>query len=160
LVQVLIHGGDFSNVGLPEDIEGLNKWLGELPYKHKIVIAGTDDSQPVSHTHARADTARARWCGDADDCVCVCVPAGNHDLTFDPQSYGHTWRRFGHKTQHDCAAVKASLKNCTYLEDELVEVEGIRIYGSPWQPEFCDWAFNLPRYASIIAFARLALLHG
>jgi|SRR5579871_1333776 len=32
-----------------------------------------------------------------------------------------------------------------YLEDNLVEVEGIRIYGSPWQPEFCDWAFNLPR---------------
>ena len=20
-----------------------------------------------------------------------------------------------------------------------------KIYGSPWQPEFCDWAFNLPR---------------
>lgn len=21
----------------------------------------------------------------------------------------------------------------------------VRIYGSPWQPEFCGWAFNLPR---------------
>merc|ERR1711972_602334 len=26
-----------------------------------------------------------------------------------------------------------------------VEVCGYRIYGTPWQPEFCDWAFNLPR---------------
>lgn len=23
--------------------------------------------------------------------------------------------------------------------------ENVRIYGSPWQPEFYDWAFNLPR---------------
>src|SRR3546814_15724598 len=21
---------------------------------------------------------------------------------------------------------------------------GLKFYGSPWQPEFCDWAFNLP----------------
>ena len=56
--------------------------------------------------------------------------------------------RFGHQERYDCAEVKASLQNCTYLEDELVEIEGIRIYGSPWQPEFCDWAFNLPRCVS------------
>mgnify|MGYP002477983239 CR=1 FL=1 len=24
-------------------------------------------------------------------------------------------------------------------------VEGLKIYGSPWQPEFYDCAFNLPR---------------
>lgn len=33
----------------------------------------------------------------------------------------------------------------TYLQDELVEIEGIKIYGAPWQPEFCEWAFNLKR---------------
>jgi len=32
-----------------------------------------------------------------------------------------------------------------YLRDTCVEIEGLRIYGSPWQPEFCSWAFNLPR---------------
>lgn len=31
------------------------------------------------------------------------------------------------------------------LQDELMEIEGLKIYGSPWQPEFFDWAFNLPR---------------
>jgi len=38
------------------------------------------------------------------------------------------------------------LTNIThYLVDSVVEIEGHKIYGSPWQPEFCDWAFNLPR---------------
>lgn len=37
------------------------------------------------------------------------------------------------------------ITNATYLQDEEVTIEGIRIYGSPWQPEFCNWAFNLPR---------------
>lgn len=32
-----------------------------------------------------------------------------------------------------------------YLEDSETTVEGLRIYGSPWQPTFYDWAFNLDR---------------
>lgn len=37
-----------------------------------------------------------------------------------------------------------------YLQDEEIEVdfmndEKVKIYGSPWQPEFHDWAFNLKR---------------
>ena len=35
--------------------------------------------------------------------------------------------------------------NIIYLQDSSIEVKGLKIYGSPWQPEFCDWAFNLPR---------------
>jgi Icc-related predicted phosphoesterase len=33
----------------------------------------------------------------------------------------------------------------TYLKDSSVTIDGINIYGSPFQPEFCSWAFNLPR---------------
>jgi Icc-related predicted phosphoesterase len=33
----------------------------------------------------------------------------------------------------------------TYLEDESVEVEGIKIWGSPISPWFHDWAFNRQR---------------
>ena len=29
--------------------------------------------------------------------------------------------------------------------DESVCIKGLRIYGSPWQPRFYDWAFNLDR---------------
>ena len=35
--------------------------------------------------------------------------------------------------------------NITYLQDSHILIDGVKIYGSPWQPEFFDWAFNLPR---------------
>lgn len=31
----------------------------------------------------------------------------------------------------------------TYLQDKLLEWNGLRIWGSPWQLRFYDWAFNL-----------------
>jgi Icc-related predicted phosphoesterase len=34
----------------------------------------------------------------------------------------------------------------TWLVDEPVTVDGVRFYGSPWQPWFYDWAFNFPRH--------------
>jgi hypothetical protein len=53
--------------------------------------------------------------------------------------------RFGHAAPVDCESVKTALRERGYIQDELIEVEGLRIYGSPWQPEFGGWAFNLPR---------------
>jgi Icc-related predicted phosphoesterase len=35
------------------------------------------------------------------------------------------------------------------LEDSAVELEGVRFWGSPWQPAFNDWAYNLPRGPAI-----------
>lgn len=32
-----------------------------------------------------------------------------------------------------------------YLQDSSVRIEGLHIYGSPWQPAFMNWAFNVPR---------------
>lgn len=31
------------------------------------------------------------------------------------------------------------------LLDSGTTIEGVKFWGSPWQPEFCNWAFNLPR---------------
>ncbi len=48
----------------------------------------------------------------------------------------------------DAQAVKdivAKSKYWKYLEDSSITLYGINIYGSPWQPFFCNWAFNLPR---------------
>lgn len=59
----------------------------------------------------------------------VLLVAGNHDWCF----------------QLRPVEARAALRAITYVEDALVEVEGLRLWGSPWQPEFCDWAFNLPR---------------
>jgi Icc-related predicted phosphoesterase len=33
----------------------------------------------------------------------------------------------------------------TCLIDKVEIIENLVFYGSPWQPEFCNWAFNLPR---------------
>lgn len=55
--------------------------------------------------------------------------AGNHDWPFyKHRKHAHHW-----------------LKHGTYLEDNSTVVDGIKFYGTPWQPEFCNWAFNLPR---------------
>ena len=64
--------------------------------------------------------------------------AGNHDRIIENDP---TWSLL----------TIADYSNIIYLQDEdfalydMDEDSSIRIYGSPWQPEFCDWAFNLPR---------------
>lgn len=59
------------------------------------------------------------------------VIAGNHELTFEHSDmYKH---------------YITSLPNTFYLQDSSVHLYGIYIYGSPWQPAFCNWAFNLNR---------------
>jgi metallophosphoesterase superfamily enzyme len=40
---------------------------------------------------------------------------------------------------------QALFNNANYLQDSAIVIDGIRFYGSPWQPEFFQWAFNLPR---------------
>jgi len=104
--DVLLHAGDFTYKGGPSAVKEFNDWLGTLPHKHKVVIAG------------------------------------NHDVTFDIPFYNRKWQSYTNK-KLDPMAVKNSLTNCIYLEDSEITVCGFRIYGSPWQPEFCDWAFNV-----------------
>lgn len=71
------------------------------------------------------------------------VVAGNHDWAF---------------VRHRARAVEA-FEGATYLQDDAVTIDGLRIYGSPWQPEFHDWAFNLPRGAPL-AEKWAAIPHG
>jgi len=42
--DVLLHGGDFSNIGDVADIERFIEFLDELPHPHKVVIAGNHDN--------------------------------------------------------------------------------------------------------------------
>lgn len=57
------------------------------------------------------------------------VIAGNHDFCF----------------ERNREVAQGHLSNCRYLQDSEVVINGIKIYGSPWQPWFFDWAFNLER---------------
>lgn len=51
---------------------------------------------------------------------------------------------------HDWIFQDEPLKACEMvpsaicLIDQGIEIEGLKIWGSPWQPEFHNWAFNLP----------------
>jgi len=63
------------------------------------------------------------------------VIAGNHDFCF----------------EQDAKNAEARLTHCTYLLDSSVKIEGLVFYGSPWQPRFFDWAFNLDRGAPLAA---------
>ncbi|OWK34470.1 metallophosphatase domain-containing protein [Fimbriiglobus ruber] len=97
--DILVHAGDLTDDGDLADVEDFDRWLGTLPHRHKIVIAG------------------------------------NHDFCF--------------QQQPDRA--RQRLSHATYLQDEAVVIDGVKFYGSPWQPWFFDWAFNLPRGADIAA---------
>jgi Icc-related predicted phosphoesterase len=55
--------------------------------------------------------------------------AGNHDWCF----------------QKRPKMSRLSVKAAIYLQDEAYTIGGVKFYGSPWQPRFCDWAFNLDR---------------
>lgn len=54
----------------------------------------------------------------------------------------------------------------TYLRDQAVSLHGLRIYGSPWQPTFFHWAFNLDepelerKWQDIPEGIDILLLHG
>jgi predicted phosphodiesterase len=79
----------------------------------------------------------------------VIVIPGNHDMTLHPEFYEEKWQRF-HDKKFDCDLAQDSVKRCTYLVDSPhTTKDGIEVYGSPWSPEFYDWAFNLPRGAPI-----------
>ncbi|PRP86700.1 phosphoesterase [Planoprotostelium fungivorum] len=52
--------------------------------------------------------------------------------------------------EREAEAAEALLKpHCTYLRDSSTVIDGIKFYGSPWQPRFFDWAFNLDRGEAI-----------
>jgi Icc-related predicted phosphoesterase len=62
--------------------------------------------------------------------------AGNHDFGFEKETdIDQQFKDLG----------------VTYLFDNDITIDGIKFYGSPWQPEFYNWAFNLPRGEELAA---------
>ena len=64
------------------------------------------------------------------------VIAGNHDWCFEDKRRKiaeHILKEYG----------------LIYLNDSGIEIDGVKFWGSPIQPEFCDWAFNRERGADI-----------
>jgi Icc-related predicted phosphoesterase len=73
------------------------------------------------------------WLDDQPATHKVIIP-GNHDYCF--------------QQARNIPRVQAALAehpDIICLQDSEVTIEGLKIYGSPWQPWFYDWAFNFPR---------------
>ena len=62
--------------------------------------------------------------------------AGNHDLMF----------------EKDPEKARSLVDNGIYLLDEEIIIDGFKIYGSPWTPEFYSWAFMRQRGSELKAF--------
>ncbi len=58
--------------------------------------------------------------------------AGNHDWGFQER-------------RDEIKEMLTGYPDIVYLEDSEVTIDGLKFYGSPWQPWFYDWAFNLKR---------------
>jgi Icc-related predicted phosphoesterase len=75
-----------------------------------------------------------RWLGTLPHRHKLAV-CGNHDFCFQDQA----------------AEARRRITNAIYLEDDAITIEGIKVYGTPWQPWFGGWAFNLERGPEIAA---------
>lgn len=72
-----------------------------------------------------------KWLGEIKDNFThgIVFTPGNHDWLF----------------EQDPALGKRLITNAKVLLHEPTEINGYKIFGSPYTPEFCDWAFNVPR---------------
>ena len=93
--DVLLHAGDFSSIGLAAEVEKFAEWVRDLPYQHKIIIAGNHDipfdtdgyvnvSSPPMHTNNKhflinSSTERAT-------CIGVFTAAEFRNLTIQRKS--------------------------------------------------------------------------
>ena len=113
--DVLIHAGDLSNKGSEKDVTDFINW-----YKN---IKGYDTKLFI---------------------------AGNHDFSFEKR-LGVRYKGELDWLDNLLFEENLSQSDVTYLEDSFITIETpefsrpIKFYGSPWQPWFYDWAFNLPR---------------
>lgn len=107
---------------------------------------------------SRAELERAaRWLGTMQERfrAIVAIP-GNHD--------------FGIESDPDGSRALFAEHGVLLLIDERAEIEGLNVYGSPWQPWFFDWAYNFPQddggafaratWAKIPRDTDLLLTHG
>lgn len=106
-----------------------------LPPGDVLVHAGDLTSQGTIGEVTRFVQHLAKWRSRYRHVVVI---AGNHDRCFENQH-----RELAEGVLRDAGII--------YLMDSGVELDGVRFYGSPWQPRFGSWAFNVTRGPEIDA---------
>jgi len=110
-----------------------NQITSSLPGGDVIIHAGDVSSMGYKHELQQF----LKWFNGLDNYTHKIFVAGNHDWGFQD-------------SPEMCKELLDFYNKVTYLQDDL-EVIGedyntaVKIWGSPWQPEFYNWAFNLPR---------------
>jgi Icc-related predicted phosphoesterase len=122
------------------DTHNKHKFLdGDLPGGDLLIHAG--DISSMGYNYEIKDFCE--WFNSIDNYTHKVFIAGNHDWGFIDREPFYVHRSvLIPKPTEDVLIENPGIK---YLRDELYNVEGVNVYGSPWQPEFYDWAFNLPR---------------
>lgn len=90
------------------------------------ILIHAGDITRQGHLHELEDFNN--WLGEQPHQHKIII-AGNHDWCFEA-------------TPNESRSI---ITNAIYLQDESVTISGFKFYGSPWQPCFFDWAFNLQR---------------
>jgi UDP-2,3-diacylglucosamine pyrophosphatase LpxH len=117
-----------------------NKLTHQLPGGDLLIHAG--DIMNSGYNTNDVDSF-CKWFDSIDNYETKIFIAGNHDRIFE-------------NNPHQAMGIVNSFKTIDYLQDEELVMyfdgpngehpeNNIRIYGSPWQPEFYNWAFNLPK---------------
>ncbi|ETW84173.1 hypothetical protein HETIRDRAFT_472645 [Heterobasidion irregulare TC 32-1] len=119
--DVLLHSGDLTGTGTLRGFKITMDWLYGLTHPLKIIIAG------------------------------------NHDLTLHEPWYETSFYRW-HQSKENTTAIRdlvsgeaARRAGVVYLEGETYDFQTHddgriwTVYGSPWSPDFFNWAFNYDR---------------
>lgn len=105
------------------DTHGLHHKMTKIPDGDVLVIAGD-----ITNVGSKSDVLSFNsWVNRLPHKEKIMI-AGNHDWCFYRKKNAYKW-----------------LEDIIYLQDQEYTVDNIKFYGSPWQPEFYNWAFNLPR---------------
>ncbi len=113
------------------DTHGLHGFIGSVPDGDVLIHAG---DMTLRGTLEEVEGFLG-WFGALPHPHKLLV-AGNHDWLFE---------------RRPTVAGGLIPNGVTYLQDAGVSIAGIKFWGSPWQPWFYDWAFNLLRGAEIAA---------
>ena len=112
------------------DTHGQHRKIKNLP-KADLIIHGGDVSK-LGKDHEVEDFIH--WFLRLDYAHKIFI-AGNHDFYFEDYSFDFIQKKL--------------TSNCHYLCNSGVEIEGVKIWGSPVTPTFFNWAFNVDRGKAI-----------
>lgn len=89
----------------------------------------------------KGDPERVRefneWLGKQSHKHKIVIP-GNHELTFQRGAKDSNGSFYMTPEQ-----AQALITNATLLIDQELIIDGVKFYGSPWQPAFHNWAYNI-----------------